>query len=88
LPELKICTAYEVGGHRTTDFPSHVDDLRQVVPIYETLPGWQEEITDVRRIEDLPENAKSYLQRISQLVGRPVEVVSVGPDREQTMFAE
>jgi len=88
LPELKICTAYEVGGQRTTDFPSHVDDLRQVVPIYETLPGWQEEITHVRRIEDLPENAKGYLQRISQLIGRPVGIVSVGPDREQTMFAE
>ncbi len=87
LPELKICTAYEIGGQRTTDFPSHVDDLRQVVPVYETLPGWQEEISHIRRIEDLPENARKYLQRISELVGRPVEVVSVGADREQTMFA-
>ncbi len=87
LPELKICTAYEVAGRRTTDFPSHVDDLRQVVPIYETLPGWQEEISSLRRIEDLPENARNYLGRISELLDRPVEVVSVGPDRKQTMFA-
>ncbi len=88
LPELKVCVAYEIDGRRTTDFPSHVDDLRKVKPIYETLPGWQEEIDDVRRIADLPKNAQAYLQRISELVGRPVEVVSVGPDREQTIFAE
>jgi adenylosuccinate synthase len=88
LPELKICTAYEVAGRRTTDFPSHVNDLRRVVPIYETLPGWQEEISDVRRIDDLPRNARDYLDRISQLLARPVEIVSVGPDRRQTIFAE
>lgn len=87
LPELKICTAYELDGHRITDFPSHVDDLRRVTPIYETLPGWQQEITDVRRIADLPLNARKYLDRISELLRRPVEMVSVGPDREQTMFA-
>lgn len=87
LPELKICTAYELDGQRITDFPSHVDDLRRVVPVYETLPGWQKEITDVRRIGDLPINARKYLDRLSELLRRPVEVVSVGPDREQTMFA-
>ena len=88
LPELKICTAYEIDGERTTDFPAHVDDLRKAVPVYETMPGWQQEITEVRRIEDLPENARSYLDRLSQIIGRPVEIVSVGPDREQTMFAD
>ncbi|KKK68664.1 hypothetical protein LCGC14_2941770, partial [marine sediment metagenome] len=88
LPELKICTAYELDGRRTTDFPSHVDDLRRVKPIYETLPGWQEEITEIRRMEDLPENAKNYLERISQFIGRPVEVVSIGPERSQTIFIQ
>ncbi len=87
LPELNICTAYELDGRRTTDFPGHVDDLRKVVPVYETLPGWQEEISDVRRMDDLPAGAKRYLDRISQLLDRPVEVVSVGPDRRQTIFA-
>ena len=57
LPELKICTAYELDGRRTTDFPSHVDDLRRVAPVYETLPGWQTGHQDVRRMEDLPANA-------------------------------
>jgi adenylosuccinate synthase len=88
LPAIKICSAYELDGRRITDFPSHVDDLRRVVPIYETLPGWQQEISDVRRIADLPANARKYLERISELLQRPVEIVSVGPDRQQTMFAE
>jgi adenylosuccinate synthase len=88
LPELKICTAYELDGRRITDFPSHVDDLRRVVPVYETLPGWQQEISHVRRLGDLPAAARDYLARLSQLLGRPVEVVSVGADREQTIFVE
>ena len=57
------------------------------MPVYETLPGWQEEITAVGRLADLPANARQYLDRLSQLVGCPVEIVSVGPDREQTIFA-
>ncbi len=87
LPELQICTAYDLDGQRITDFPSHVDDLRRVVPVYETLPGWQKEISDLRRMDDLPINARKYLDRLSQILGRPVEVISVGPDRQQTIFA-
>jgi len=87
LPEIKICTAYEINGRRETVFPSQVDDLRCAKPVYETLPGWQEEITNVREVADLPENARKYLARLSEIIGRPVEIVSVGPDREQTMFA-
>jgi adenylosuccinate synthase len=87
LAELKICTAYELDGGRITDFPSHVDDLRRVVPVYETLPGWQKEISEVGRLDQLPENARKYLDRISELLRRPIEVVSVGPDRRQTIFS-
>jgi adenylosuccinate synthase len=86
LAEIKICVAYEVNGRRTTQFPSHVDDLRVAKPLYETMPGWQTEISDLRSIDDLPANARAYLDRLSELVGPPVEVVSVGADREQTMF--
>ena len=86
LPELKICTAYEVNGRRVTQFPSHVDDLRIAKPIYETVPGWRQEIRNVREMSDLPAGARAYLQRLSELVGRPVEIASVGPDREQTIF--
>jgi adenylosuccinate synthase len=85
LDELKICTAYRIDGKETTRFPSHVDDLRRVEPVYETLPGWKEEITECRSYDDLPNNARSYLARISELVGHPIEMVSVGPEREQTI---
>jgi adenylosuccinate synthase len=86
LPELRLCVAYELNGRCTTNFPAHVDDLRDVVPVYETLPGWQQEISHIRRISDLPRNAKAYLDRIASLIGRPIEIVSVGADREQTIF--
>jgi adenylosuccinate synthase len=85
LDELRICTYYELDGVKSARFPSHVDDLRRVKPVYETLPGWQEELTDIRELDDLPENARAYLDRISELVGAPVDMVSVGPKREQTI---
>jgi adenylosuccinate synthase len=87
LPEVKICVAYELDGERTTRFPGHVDDLRRVKPVYETFPGWETDVTAVRRIADLPAGARRYLDRVAELVGKPVEIVSVGPDRAQTMFA-
>ena len=87
LPEVKMCVAYELDGQRITHFPSHVDDLRRVTPIYETLPGWQTDVTAVRRLQDFPAGARRYLDRLSELVGRPVEVISVGPGRDQTIFA-
>ncbi len=88
LPEVKICVAYEIDGQRTDRFPGHADDLRRVTPIYETFPGWQTDVTGIRNIADLPAGARQYIDRVSQLVGQPVEIVSVGPDRAQTMFAE
>jgi adenylosuccinate synthase len=83
--ELKICTAYELDGRVSLQFPSHVDDLRRVQPKYEILPGWQEDITGARSLDDLPLAARKYLDRVSELVGVPVDLVSVGPDRRQTM---
>jgi len=88
LPELKICTAYKLDGREITDFPSHVDDVRRVEPVYETHPGWQQEISDVRRYEDLPLAARRYLDRLSQLLGCPVAIVSVGADRAQTIVVQ
>jgi len=85
LDELKICTAYEIDGKQTTRFPSHVDDLRRAAPVYETVPGWKEEVTGCRALSELPKNAQAYLRRVSELVGQPVEMVSVGPERDQTI---
>jgi len=88
MPEIEVCVAYELDGVRTNRFPSHVDDLRRVKPILETLPGWMEDVTGARSVSDLPEKALSYVRRISELVGRPVEILSVGPDRVQTIFID
>jgi len=86
LPEIKICVAYELDGKRIDNFPSHAEDLRRVQPVYETIPGWETDVTQARTMEDLPEGAHRYLKRVSELVGRPVGIVSVGPDRAQTIF--
>ena len=85
---INICTAYEIDGRRVTQFPSHVDDLKRAVPVYETLPGWPDELTTVRDYDALPANARRYLDRIGELLGRPVSIVSVGPDRDQTIFID
>jgi adenylosuccinate synthase len=86
LDELKICTAYRIDGDETTRFPSHVDDLRRAEPVFESVSGWQEEISACRSFNQLPANAQGYLGRISQLVGQPIEMVSVGPERDQTIL--
>jgi adenylosuccinate synthase len=86
--EINVCTAYEIDGRRVTHFPSHVDDLKRAVPVYETLPGWPDELTGVRDHAALPANARRYLDRIGELLGRPVSIVSVGPDRDQTIFID
>ncbi len=84
--EIKICSAYTIDGKRVEHFPSHVDDLKKAVPVYETVPGWQEELSGVRRYDDLPEGARRYIAKIGTLLGRPVSIVSVGPDRSQTIL--
>ncbi|MEO2009934.1 MAG: adenylosuccinate synthase [Pirellulaceae bacterium] len=86
LPEIKVCTSYELHGERITHFPSHSEDLRLVKPNYETIPGWMTDVTEMREYSQLPDGAKRYLDQISAWVERPVEIVSVGPDREQTIF--
>ena len=87
LDEIRVCSAYDIDGRRVTVFPSQVENLQRAKPVYETLPGWRQDIAGVRRLDDLPANARQYLDRLSALVGRPIEVVSVGPDRAQTMVA-
>jgi adenylosuccinate synthase len=85
LDELKICTAYEQDGQRRATFPSEAFLLDRCKPVYEALPGWQEDLTAVREVKDLPAAARRYVDRIAELVGLPVSVVSVGPDRAQTI---
>ncbi len=88
LESLKICTAYEYNGKIIKDFPADQKVLAACTPVCETLPGWSQEIDDTRTLEDLPENAKKYLNRIEELSGVPVGIVSVGPGREQTIIID
>jgi adenylosuccinate synthase len=88
LPELKLCTAYDIDGDRTTHFPSDAYQLERCTPVYETIPGWTEDLTAARKLTDLPAAARRYIDRVRELVGLPVSVVSVGPDRAQTIITK
>lgn len=88
LDTVKICTAYELDGETITEYPANLDQLRRCKPIFEELPGWTEDITGCRTLEELPENARKYLERISELCDVHISIFSVGPDREQTNLLE
>ena len=88
LDELKLCVAYRCDGRRLEHLPSSVEVLQQCEPIYETMPGWQEDISGVTKYEDLPKNAQAYLERISEICGVKIAIVSVGPGREQTIVCQ
>ena len=86
LESLKICTAYEYNGEIIHDFPASIKILKGCKPVLETLPGWSEDISEVRKIDDLPQNAKNYLSRIEELTETPINIISVGPGRDQTII--
>lgn len=88
LESLKICTAYEYNGEIIHDFPASIKILKACKPVLETLPGWSEDISDVRNIDDLPQNAKNYLKRIEELTETPINIISVGPGRDQTIVVK
>lgn len=84
LETVKICTAYEYNGETITEYPANLHIIEQCKPVYEELPGWSEDITGVRSIDELPENARRYVERIVELTGIELMTFSVGPAREQT----
>ena len=88
LETLKIATAYQYGNDRITEFPPSIKVLEACQPIYEELPGWSEDLTSVQDVGDLPENAKDYVKRMEELVDTPVQIISVGPGRQQTMVLD
>jgi adenylosuccinate synthase len=85
LDEVLICMAYEVDGKRVDWWPSDADVLARATPIYERFPGWIEPIHDCRSMADLPENARRYVDAVERLSGAPIALVSVGPERHQTI---
>ena len=87
LDPLRICTGYkQKSGQMLDGFRADMDALADVEPVYETLPGWQADISTCRRFEDLPPQAQAYVQRVEQLIGCPIRIVSVGPDRAATLM--
>ena len=86
--EIKVCTAYKDkrNGKIYEYYPTNVNIHEFLEPVYETHAGWKEDITCVKKYENLPENAKKYLKRLEELMGVPISIISVGPDREQTIF--
>ncbi|WP_391205997.1 adenylosuccinate synthase [Psychrobacillus sp. L4] len=84
LKTVKICTAYKYKEDLITEYPANLRMLAECEPVYEELPGWSEDITSCKTLDELPETARHYLERVSQLTGVPISIFSVGPDRTQT----
>ena len=88
LDEVKICTGYEYKGQTLVDFPAEIETLENCTPVYETMPGWKEATTHITEYDNLPQKARNYLDRITELCDVPVKIVSVGPGREATILRE
>lgn len=86
MKEVKVCRAYRINGKETNFFPGDADDLAKAECIYETLDGWDEDLSGVEHYDDLPENTKKYIAAIEKIVGVPVGMVGVGPKRSQAIF--
>ena len=86
VPRIKICVAYRYNGELIRDFPNSMRVLGNCEPVYEEMDGWVTPTSDIRRYEDLPENARKYIERLSELIQAPIEIISVGSERSQTIF--
>ncbi len=85
LERIRICVGYRLGSERISGLPITVDRFAEYQPIYEDMPGWLTSTVGITRYDDLPENARRYLERIEELAGVPLDIISTGPDREQTI---
>ncbi len=86
--EVKLCVAYEIDGKKVTDFPLDIAQLEKAKPIYESMPGWDDDITSAKSFAELPKNAQNYLKKLEELCGIPISIVSVGPARDQTIVLD
>jgi adenylosuccinate synthase len=85
LETLKICTQYKLDGELIDRTPYGADDFERCEPIYETLPGWTDTTAGVREASQLPANAKAYLERIQELLGVPIDIISTSAERDDTI---
>ncbi|NLW07160.1 MAG: adenylosuccinate synthase [Clostridia bacterium] len=88
IETLRICNGYRYQGNIIRDYPASLQVLKQCQPVYEELPGWQEDISNARSVTDLPANCRNYIKRLEELVGVPVQLIAVGPRRDQTIVVE
>ncbi len=86
LETVKICTAYEFDGKKITSLPYGAEDMARCMPVYEELPGWSESTKGVRQYDQLPANARAYLDRMSALSGLPIDIISTGAERDDTII--
>ncbi|HEN21001.1 MAG TPA: adenylosuccinate synthase, partial [Desulfobacteraceae bacterium] len=85
LEEIKICVGYNLEGEKIDYVPASIKQLDRCVPVYKIMPGWEEDISLARRLEQLPSNARAYLQTIEEITGVPVSIISVGPGRQDAI---
>ena len=85
MEEVKVCTGYRIDGQMSDLLPVGAEDTARCQPVYEDWPGWSESTVGIRRYEDLPRPARNYLERIKDILGVPVDMISTGPDREETI---
>ena len=85
LPSLKVCVGYELDGKTIDYFPASITELARCKPVYEELPGWQAPTTDIRNYDQLPLEARQYIARLEELIGCPVNLICVGPERAQAI---
>lgn len=88
FPEVRVCTGYRHQGEILREFPASLKVLGEVEPVYETLPGWMEDTTQCREFSQLPENCRKYVERVGEIAGAPVGIVSVGPQRDHTIVRQ
>jgi len=86
LSEIRVCTGYEINGKRVDTFPAVSNELRLIKPIYETFPGWQSATEGMTRFEELPVNARRYVEFLSTQIGTEIGLISTGPERDQTII--
>ena len=86
LSTIRVCTGYTHQGRQYDEVPPSTDTLENVTPVYEELPGWSEPLTHIRSLDALPQNARQYVERLEELVGVPVKMISVGAGREETIL--
>ena len=85
LAEIPVCVAYDVDGVRHDEMPMNQSEFARAVPIYETFPGWSEDISKARRLDDLPSAARKYIDALEKMIKAPISAIGVGPGRDETI---